>query len=73
MNKEIEQIATKTVCPFCNKPVSEIWIAKMDSIIGTRYAYICGECNNLLKLTKERLSEVSFKSFLSHQIISVSG
>lgn len=65
MTKEIEQIATKTVCPFCNKPVSEIWIAKMDSIIGTRYAYICGECNNLLKLTKERLSEVSFKAFLS--------
>ena len=70
MTKEIEQITTKTVCPFCNKPVSEIWIAKMDSIIGTRYAYICGECDNLLKLTKERLSEVSSKSFLSVPTLS---
>jgi len=67
MNKEIEQISLKIICPFCNRSISEIWIAKMDSVIGIRYAYICCECYNLLKLSKERFSEKSINSFLAIQ------
>ena len=63
MIKEIEQIEIKTVCPVCNTNISEIWIAKLDSIIGMRYAYICSSCQNLLKLSKERISNISGKTF----------
>lgn len=54
MTKEIEQIEVKTVCPICNKAISELWVAKLDSVIGLRYAYICMDCKNLIKITKEK-------------------
>lgn len=54
MTKEIEQIEIKTTCPICNKIISEMWIAKLDSVIGIRYAYICTNCKNLIKITKEK-------------------
>ncbi len=54
MTKEIEQIEIKTVCPICNKTISELWVAKLDSVIGVRYAYICTNCKNLIKITKEK-------------------
>lgn len=63
MIKEIEQIEIKTICPVCNTNISEIWIAKLDSVIGTRYAYICSSCQNLLKLSKEKISNISGKTF----------
>lgn len=59
MTKNIEQIEISTVCPLCNKSISEIWIARLDSVIGIRYAYICGECKNLLKISKEKISDLS--------------
>ena len=59
MTKKIEQIEISTVCPTCNKSISEIWIARLDSVIGIRYAYICGECKNLLKISKEKISDFS--------------
>jgi len=52
--KEIEQIEIQTTCPICNKTISELWIAKLDSVIGIRYAYICTNCKNLIKITKEK-------------------
>lgn len=54
MTKEIEQIEIKSTCPICNKKINELWVAKLDSVIGVRYAYICSECKNLLKLSKEK-------------------
>jgi len=54
MTKEIEQIEIKTTCPICNKTISELWVAKLDSVIGIRYAYICTNCKNLIKITKEK-------------------
>lgn len=54
MTKEIEQIEIQTTCPICNKTISELWIAKLDSVIGIRYAYICTNCKNLIKISKEK-------------------
>ena len=54
MTKEIEQIEIETTCPICNKTISELWIAKLDSVIGIRYAYICTNCKNLIKISKEK-------------------
>jgi hypothetical protein len=62
MTKEIEQIEINTVCPFCKKTISELWVAKLDSVIGVRYAYICIDCKNLIKITKEKyLDTVNLK------------
>lgn len=59
MTKEIEQIEINTVCPICNNSMSEIWIARLDSVIGIRYAYICCECENLIKISKEKITDLS--------------
>ena len=63
MTKEIEHIELSTICPICNKSISEIWIARLDSVIGIRYAYICCECKNLLKISKEKISNLSGNPF----------
>jgi len=57
MTKDFEQIQVSTICPICNKSISEIWVAKLDSVIGLRYVYICGECENLLKVSKDKIAE----------------
>jgi hypothetical protein len=54
VTKEFERIEIDTICPVCKKNVSEIWVAKLDSVIGVRYAYICVNCKNLIKITKEK-------------------
>ncbi len=54
MTKEIEHIEFKTTCPICSKAISELWVAKLDSVIGIRYAYICMNCKNLIKITREK-------------------
>jgi hypothetical protein len=59
MTKEIEQIEINAFCPICNKTISEIWLARLDSVIGIRYAYICCECKNLLKISKEKNMDLS--------------
>lgn len=72
MTKEINQIKTNIVCPVCNKAISDIWLAKLDSVIGLRYAYICSNCENLLKLSKERINELSVDTLLSGTILPAS-
>lgn len=56
MTKSIEQIKTKLKCPGCGKEIREVWKARLDSVIGVRYAYICIECNKLISLKKEKES-----------------
>lgn len=68
MTKEIDQIEIKTICPICNKTISELWVAKLDSVIGVRYAYICIDCKNLIKITKEKyLNTTDLNQFLFSQ------
>lgn len=59
MTKEIEQIEIKSTCPICKKAISELLVAKLDSVIGVRYAYICMSCKNLIKITKEKYVDTS--------------
>jgi transcription elongation factor Elf1 len=64
MTKEIEQIEINITCPICNKTISELWVAKLDSVIGVRYAYICSNCENLLKLSKEKIPDINTETLL---------
>jgi hypothetical protein len=59
MTKEIEQIQFKSKCPICDILFTELWVAKLDSVIGVRYAYICMNCKNLIKITKEKYVDTS--------------
>jgi len=59
VTKDFERVELKTTCPNCKKSASEIWVAKLDSVIGVRYAYICINCKNLIKITKEKYLNAS--------------
>jgi len=73
MTKEIEQIEINLTCPICNKTISELWVAKLDSVIGVRYAYICINCKNLIKITKEKIQDVNTETLLSFPVTAPSG
>ena len=60
MTKDFERLEIKITCPMCKKLSSEIWVAKLDSVIGVRYAYICVNCKNLIKITKEKYLTANF-------------
>ena len=67
MTKEIEHIEIKAICPICNKSINELWIAKLDSVIGIRYAYICSECKKILKLSKKYMDISNLNQILFPQ------
>lgn len=73
MTKEIEQIEINITCPICTKDISELWVAKLDSVIGVRYAYICINCKNLIKITKEKIQDVNIETLLSFPATAPSG
>lgn len=64
MTKSIEQIKIKLKCPGCGKEVGELWKAKLESIIGVRYAYICTECNKLISIKNESESSAFFPTVI---------
>ena len=54
MTKLLEKEEVKIKCPHCIKEVSNVWICKMDSVIGIRYAFLCGSCQKLLKISEQK-------------------
>ncbi len=54
MTKLLEKEEVKIKCPHCTKEVSNVWICKMDSVIGIRYAFLCGGCQKLLKISEQK-------------------
>lgn len=54
MTKLLEKEKVKIICPHCTKKVSNVWICKMDSVIGIRYAFLCGNCQKLLKISEQK-------------------
>lgn len=56
MTKSIEKIKIKLKCPGCGKECDIAWKARLDSIIGIRYAYFCTECNKLISITHDKES-----------------
>ncbi len=51
MVKEIDKEEVHTVCPHCLKKINMVWVCKLESIIGIRYAYFCGECQKNLGIS----------------------
>ena len=48
MVKTLKLYKVKTLCEHCKKEFENVWICKMDSIIGIRYALLCADCQKLI-------------------------
>jgi transcription elongation factor Elf1 len=57
MTKILQKEAIKINCPHCGVETSAAWICQLDSIIGKRYAYICGSCEKLIGISKIFISD----------------
>ena len=48
MEKILRKEKARFYCEHCKKEVENVWVCKMDSIIGTRYALLCTGCQKLI-------------------------
>jgi len=63
MEKILRKEKVRIYCEHCKKEVDHVWICKMDSIIGIRYALLCTRCQKLIGI-------YSFKDFIEPMIVS---
>ena len=48
MEKILQKENVKVYCEHCKKEIENVWVCKMDTIIGTRYALLCTDCQKLI-------------------------
>ena len=48
MEKILRKEKIRLYCRHCKKQVESVWIIKIDSVIGTRYALLCTDCQKLI-------------------------
>jgi hypothetical protein len=63
MEKILQKENVKIYCEHCKREFENVWICKMNSIIGTRYALLCTDCQKLIGI-------YSLKDFIEPMIIS---
>lgn len=54
MFKKIEKEKVQMTCPLCRVDINEVWVCKLDSVIGVRYTYFCSSCQKMLGISKEK-------------------
>lgn len=54
MIKEIEKESVSAICPHCLKDISLVWVCKIESVIGERYVFFCGECQKNLGISHQK-------------------
>ncbi len=59
----MEKIITKELmhayCNNCSKEIDSVWMCKINSIIGVRYIYFCGECQKPLGVFHEKITNMN--------------
>ena len=48
MEKILRKEKIRLYCRHCKKQVENVWVCKIDSIVGTRYALLCTGCQKLI-------------------------
>ena len=51
MVKILQKVKVKTYCTHCKKEFENVWICKMDSIIGIKYVLLCAGCQKLIRIS----------------------
>ena len=52
--KLLEKESVKLRCPHCKKDIDSAWVCKIESFIGTRYAFMCNDCQKLLGISANK-------------------
>jgi hypothetical protein len=61
MEKILKKENVRVYCEHCEKEIENVWICKLDSIIGTRYALMCTCCQKLIRIYCSSDFKKSFK------------
>ena len=62
MEKILQKENVRIYCIHCKKEIEIVWVCKMDSIIGMRYALICSKCQRLIEIYSLTDFEMKLKS-----------
>ncbi len=62
MKKEINKENVKAICPHCLKNINMVWVCKLESVIGIRYAYFCSSCQKSLGISHKNDFTTAFAS-----------
>ncbi len=65
MEKILKRLKVKAYCKNCKREFENVWICKMESIIGTRYAMLCTSCQKLMGI----YSSIDYNNFVKTQNI----
>lgn len=52
--KLLQKESVKLKCPHCKTHIQSAWVCKIESFIGTRYAFLCDNCQKLLGVSSNR-------------------
>jgi hypothetical protein len=42
------------LCPYCEKPLKEVWFRELNSVLGKRYIYFCPFCMKTLGISHRK-------------------
>lgn len=49
-----EDPSVDPVCPHCEKPVRELGVRKIESVLGVRFLYFCWACRKVLGVSHRK-------------------
>lgn len=59
MEKIIEKELMHAYCNNCSKEINQVWVCKLNSVIGVRYIYFCSECQKPLGIYHEKMTNLN--------------
>ena len=49
--KTLQLYKIKSFCKHCKKELENVWLCKLDSVIGIKYALLCVSCQKLIRVS----------------------
>ncbi len=54
LTKQLTEAKVKIRCINCTRKIDSVLICEMDSIIGTRFAFFCSQCQKFIGISTSR-------------------